>query len=131
MGASLEFALLCICWLSALATLLIFLETCFSLSPRNRFIARRASGAYGVISVLIPMRGPAEKLERTVRSIFNQSYPFIEIFLIYPQDDRSLEDVARRLQSARSHIPVRLVETAFPISSSTDCVRALDRARGS
>src|SRR5438067_9479603 len=125
MGASLEFALLCVCWLSALATLLIFLETCFSLSPRNRFIARRASGAYGVISVLVPMCGPAEKLERTIKSIFSQSYPFIELFLIYPQEDRSLEQIARVFQSARSHIPVRLVETAFPISSSIDCVRAL------
>jgi len=131
MGASLEFALLCVCWLSALATLLIFLETCFSLSPRNRFIARRASGAYGVISVLVPMCGPAEKLERTIKSIFSQSYPFIELFLIYPQEDRSLEQIARVFQSARSHIPVRLVETAFPISSSIDCVRALERAHGS
>jgi glycosyl transferase family 2 len=131
MGASLEFVLLCICWLSALATLLIFLETCFSLSPRNRFTARRASGAYGVISVLVPMRGPREKLERTIQSIFNQSYPFIELFLIYPQEDLSLEEVARGFQSARSHIPVRLVETAFSISSPTDCIRALERAQGS
>jgi len=131
MGASLEFALLCVCWLSALATLLIFLETCFSLSPRNRFLARRASGAYGVISVLVPMRGPAERLERTIKSIFGQSYPFIELFLIYPQEDRSLEQIARGFQSARSHIPVRLIETAFPISSSSDCVRALESAHGS
>jgi hypothetical protein len=131
MGASLEFALLCICWLSALATLLIFLETCFALSTRNRFTARRASGAYGVISVFIPMRGSVEKLDRTIRSIFSQSYPFIELFLIYPQEDQALEQIARGFQSARSHIPVRLVETAFPISSPSDCVRALDRAHGS
>ena len=130
MGASLEFALLCICWLSALATLLIFLETCFSLSPRDRFLARRASGAYGVISILVPMRGPAEKLERAIKSIFGQSYPFIELFLIYPQADPSLEQIARGFQSARSHIPVRLVETAFPISSSSDVIRALERAHG-
>src|SRR5262245_51961015 len=130
MGASLEFALLCVCWLSALATLLIFLETCFSLSPRDRFMARRASGAYGVISVLVPMRGPAEKLERTIKSIFGQSYPFIELFLIYPKEDQSLEHIARGFQSARSHIPVRLVETTFPISSPSDVVRALELAHG-
>jgi Glycosyltransferase like family 2 len=130
MGASLEFALLCVCWLSALATLLIFLETCFSLSPRDRFMARRASGAYGVISVLVPMWGPAEKLERTIKSIFGQSYPFIELFLIYPKEDQSLEHIARGFQSARSHIPVRLVQTTFPISSPSDVVRALELAHG-
>jgi hypothetical protein len=129
MGASLEFALLCLCWLAALATLLIFLETCFALSPRNRFMARRASGAYGVISVLVPMHGSAEKLERTIRSVFNQSYPFIELFLIYPEESLSLAQLAMGFQNSRSHIPVRLVETSFPIVSSTDCTRALERAQ--
>jgi Glycosyl transferase family 2 len=77
------------------------------------------------------MRASVEKLDRTIRSIFGQSYPFIELFLIYPQEDQALEQIARGFQSARSHIPVRLVETPFPISSPSDCVRALDRAHGS
>ena len=64
MGSLLPFALLFMCWLAALATLLVFLETWFGLSGRNRFLARRASGAYGVISVFIPMHGAAEKVER-------------------------------------------------------------------
>lgn len=130
MGASFQFVLLCFCWLGALATLLIFLETCFTLSPRNRFIARRASGAYGVISVLVPMRGSAAMLEKTIRSIFTQSYPFIELFLIYPEEDRALADFARGFRNTHSHIPVRLIETTFPIVSQTDCARALERARG-
>ena len=130
MGASFEFVLLCLCWVGALATLLIFLETCFSLSSRNRFMARRASGAYGVISVLVPMRGSEETLQRTIRSVFTQSYPFIELFLIYPAENKSLDRLARSFQSLRSHIPVRLVETSFPIVSSTDCARALERAQG-
>ena len=49
MGSLLQFGLLFVCWLAALATLLIFLETWFGISGRNRFMARRASGAYGVI----------------------------------------------------------------------------------
>ncbi len=130
MGASLEFLLLCLCWLAALATLLVFLETCFALSPRDRFMARRASGAYGVISILVPMRGSAARLERTIRCIFGQSYPFIELFLIYPEEDRVLADLARGFRSTRSHIPVRLIETAFPIVSQTDCARALEQAQG-
>jgi hypothetical protein len=130
MAASLEFILLCLCWVGALATLLIFLETCFSLSSRNRFMARRASGAYGVISVLVPMRGSEETLQRTIHSVFAQSYPFIELFLIYPAESASLGQLARGFQTLRSHIPVRLIETSFPIVSSTDCVRALERAQG-
>lgn len=130
MGALLEFVLLCLCWLAALATLLVFIETCFALSPRNRFMARRASGAYGVISVLVPMHGSAAGLERTIRSIFGQSYPFIELFLIYPEEDRVLAALAAGFRSTRSHIPVRLIETAFPIVSQTDCARALERAHG-
>ena len=76
MGALFQFVLLFVCWLSALATLLVFLETWFGLSGRNRFIAQRASGAYGVITVFVPMHGSREKVERMLRSIFNQSVPF-------------------------------------------------------
>lgn len=130
MGASFEFVLLCLCWLGALATLLIFLETCFALSGHNRFMARRASGAYGVISVLVPMRGSAGKLARTIQSIFIQSYPFIELFLIYPEEDRALAKLARGFQSSRSHIPVRLIETPFPIVSEHDYARSLELAGG-
>ena len=94
-------------------------------------MAHRASGAYGVVSVLVPMRGSAAALDRTIRSIFSQSYPFIELFLIYPEQDRSLSQLARGFRSIRSHIPVRLVDTAFPIESQYDCARALERAQGS
>ena len=128
MGATIEFVLLCLCWLGALATLFIFLEAWFALSRRNRFLAHRASGAYGVISVLVPLRGSAEKLERTILSVFNQSYPFIELFLIYPEQNRALSGLAGKFRSFRSHIPVRLVETNFPIESQYDCARALERA---
>jgi hypothetical protein len=130
MRATVEFVLLCLCWLGALASLMIFLETCFAVSIRNRFMVRRASGAYGVISVLIPMRGTEERLNRAIRSIFNQSYPFIELFLIYPEDNRSLRQLARNFHNVRSHIPIRLIETPFPIVTETDCTRALERAQG-
>ena len=55
MGSLLQFALLFVCWLAALATLLIFLETWFGISGRNRVLARRSSGAYGMITVFVPM----------------------------------------------------------------------------
>jgi hypothetical protein len=70
-------------------------------------------------------------LDRTIRSMFNQSYPFIELFLIYPEQNRVLGQLAREFRNLRSHIPVRLIETAFPIESEHDCVRALERAQSS
>src|SRR5688572_4361095 len=80
-------ALLICCWIAALATLLIFLESWFAVSSRSRFVARRASGAYGVLSVFLPMRGSVVQLERTIRSVLGQSYPFLELFLIHSDED--------------------------------------------
>jgi Glycosyl transferase family 2 len=129
MGALLQFVLLFVCWLSALATLLVFLETWFGLTGRNRFIAHRASGAYGVITVFIPMHGSRQKVERALRSIFNQSYPFIELVLIHSEEDQQFAGLAKELRGVRSHIPVRVVPTLFPLQSHTDRIRGLEQAQ--
>jgi hypothetical protein len=129
MGALFQFLLLFACWLSALATLLVFLETWFGLSGRNRFIARRASGAYGVITVFVPMHGRRDKVEQTLRTVFNQSYPFIELVLIYCEENGQFSQMAKEFRSARSHIPVRAVPTLFPMESHNDRIRALEHAQ--
>ena len=72
------------------------------------------------------MHGAAEKVERTIRSIFGQSYPFVELVLIYCEEDRRFVQMAKEFRSARSHIPVRAVPTLFAIDSQNDRVRALD-----
>jgi len=131
MGALFEFLLLFVCWLAALATLLVFLETWFGLSGRNRLIARRASGAYGLISVFVPMYGGREKVLQTVRSVLGQSYPFIELVLIYCEENRQFRDLAAEIRASRSHIPVRVVATPFPIDSHNDRIRALETAEPS
>src|SRR5262245_54433086 len=123
-----QFSLLFVCWLAALATLLVFLETWFGLSGRNRFLARRASGAYGVISVFVPMYGEAGKVERVIRSILEQSYPFIELILVYCGEDRQFDKIVKQFRAARSHIPIRAVPTSFAIDGQNDRIRALDHA---
>jgi len=130
MGSLLQFALLFVCWLAALATLLVFLETWFGLSNRNRFLARRASGAYGVITVFVPMHGVTSNVERAVRSILEQSYPFIELVLIHFEGDRHFAKMVQVFRSARSHIPVRAVATSFAIDTHDDRIRALEQAQG-
>src|SRR5262249_34388428 len=129
MGSVFQFALLFVCWLAALATLLIFLETWFGISRRNRFLARRASGAYGVITVFVPLRGYPEKAERAVQSIFGQSYPFIELVLIYFEEDKRFAQLVKQFRAARSHIPVRQTPMPFAIDSPNDRIRALENAQ--
>ena len=129
MGSLLQFGLLFVCWLAALATLLVFLETWFGLSGGNRFLARRASGAYGVITVFVPMHGAVEKVERAIRSIFGQSYPFVELVLIYCEGERRFVQMAKEFRGARSHIPVRAAPVSFPIDSQNDRIRAQEQAQ--
>jgi glycosyltransferase involved in cell wall biosynthesis len=129
MGFLLQSGLLFFCWLAALATLLIFLETWFGISGRSRFIARRASGAYGVITIFVPMYGAREKVERTLRSIFGQSYPFIELVLIYSEEDAQFTQMAKDFRGSRSHIPVRMAPVSFSLNSVNDRIRALEQAQ--
>jgi len=126
MGSVLQFALLFVCWLAALATLLIFLETWFGLSGRNRFLARRASGAYGVITLFVPMYGSPAKVQRAIRSILEQSYPFLEMVLIYYEGDRQFQDMVANFRRTGSHFPMRTVPTSFTLDSRTDRIRALE-----
>ena len=128
MGSLLPFALLFVCWLAALATLLVFLETWFGLSRGNRFLPRRASGAYGVITVFVPMHGNPGKVERAIRSILEQSYPFIEIVLIHSEGDHHFAQLVKDIRSTRSHIPIRPMTTSFSMQTRDDRVRALELA---
>src|SRR5437773_5228378 len=131
MGALFEFLLLFACWPGEISTLLVFLGTSFGLSGRNRLIARRGSGAYGLISVFVPMYGRREKVQQTVRSVLGQSYPFIELVLINCEENRQFQGLAAEFRASRSHIPVRLVATPFPIDSHNDRIRALETAERS
>src|SRR4029453_809021 len=92
--------LLSFCWIASLAILLLFLESWFGVPERERFVARRASGAYGICSIFLIMRGPASGTEKTVRSIFGQSYPFLELFLIFPDEDAMASALAQEFRAA-------------------------------
>jgi len=131
MPAYLPSVLLSVCWIASLAILLLFLESWFGLPERARFVARRASGAYGICSVFVIMRGPAAEVEKTVRSLFAQSYPFLELFLIFPDDDVISLALAQEFQAARTHTAVRLVPVPHGVDTPADRIRALEHARPS
>ena len=123
--------LLSFCWIASLGILLLFLESWFASPERERFVARRASGAYGICSVFVIMRGPAVGIERTIRSIFSQSYPFLELFLIFPDEDPLIAALAQEFRGSRTHTAVRLVPVPHPVESAAERIRALELARPS
>jgi hypothetical protein len=123
--------LLSFCWIASLAILLLFLESWFASPKRQRFVARRASGAYGIRSVFVVMRGSAANIERTIRSIFSQSYPFIELFLNFPDEDPVAAALAQEFRSSRTHTAVRLVPAPHRVDSAAERIRALELARPS
>ena len=123
--------LLSFCWIASLAILLLFLESWFASPERERFVARRASGAYGICSVFVIMRGPAAGIERTIRSIFAQSYPFLELFLIFPDEDPVITSLAQEFRGSRTHTAVRLVPVPDRVESAAERIRALELARPS
>jgi hypothetical protein len=123
--------LLSFCWIATLAILLLFLESWFASPARERFVARRASGAYGICSVFVIMRGPAAAIERTIHSIFSQSYPFLELFLIFPDDDPVATSLAQEFRASRTHTAVRLVPVPHAVESAAERIRALELARPS
>src|SRR5262249_26927737 len=120
---------LLICWLAALATLLVFLESWFALSNRQRFGGRRSSGSYGVVTVFLPLQGSVEKLDRTIRSVLSQSYAFTRLILIYCEDDLRHVNLSREIRGIDSHVSVRVVTTEFAIESESDRTRALEQAQ--
>ncbi|HET9942558.1 MAG TPA: glycosyltransferase family A protein [Terriglobia bacterium] len=123
--------LLSACWIASLAILLLFLESWFGVPERDRFVARRASGAYGICSVFLIMRGPAAEIEKTIRSVFSQSYPFVELFLIFPDEDSVSYALAQEFRTARSHVAVRPVPVPQGVDTPADRIRALEHARPS
>jgi len=75
------------------------------------------------------MYGEPAKIERAIRSILEQSYPFIELVLVYFEEDRQFEKIVKQFRSIRSHIPIRAVPASFAIDGHNDRIRALDQAQ--
>jgi hypothetical protein len=123
--------LLSFCWIASLAILLLFLESPFASTSREKFVARRASGAYGICSVFVVLRGSTAAIEKTIHSIFSQTYPFLELFLIFPEDDPLTTALAQEFRASRTHTAVRLVPVPHPVESAAERIRALELARPS
>ena len=130
-SAPVQYALLFVCWISALVTLVIFLESWFALTRRPRLATLRSTDAHGVLSVLVPLGAEVASARRCLGSILDQSYPFIELLIIYDEKDSSLAGLAREFAGLRSHVPVRLIPVGFSIDDETTRIRALDQAQSS
>ena len=129
-GAPVQYALLFVCWISALVTLVIFLESWLAVTRRSRPTVR-STDTHGVLSVLVPLEGRVEAARRCLGSILDQSYPFIELLIIYDEKDSLHAGLAREFAGLRSHVPVRLIPVGFSIHDETARIRALDQAQPS
>jgi hypothetical protein len=74
------------------------------------------------------MRGPADPIEKTIRSVLGQSYPFLELFLIYFEDDEGAASLAREYRDG-SHVQVRPTPMAHPLRLPDERIRALEQVQ--
>jgi hypothetical protein len=130
-GASLQYVLLVVCWVGAVASLVIFLESWLVLTRRTRLAPRKATATHGVVSVLVPLGGRSESSRLALHSILDQSYPFIELLLIHNEKDAAAVSLVEEFLSVHSHVPVRAVPVGFSIRGETSRLRALDQAQSS
>lgn len=124
-----QIAFLIVCWITALVTLVIFLEGWFALTHRSRLSAARSSGDSGPVTVLVPFQNDPDTLRRTIRSILGQSYPFVELVLIYSEAGHGHGMVAREFSAARSPVSVRPLKVSFRLDSAANRIRALEQAK--
>ena len=124
-----QIAFLIVCWITALVTLVIFLESWFALTRRFRLEPATSGGDSGLVSILVPVRGTPETVRRTVESVLAQSYAAVELFLIYSDEEVEHEKVVRDFSALRSRVTVRPLSVPFRLDSPSERVRALELAQ--
>jgi hypothetical protein len=122
---TLEIAFLVVGWLTALVTLVIFLESWFALTRKSRLGAISCSTEAGGVTVLVAVRGDIDGLRRTIASVLDQSYPLLELVLVCPEHDRVRAALVREFSGRPSR--VRAVRVPFGLDSETDRIRAFDQ----
>jgi hypothetical protein len=130
-GGPLHYVLLFVCWLSALVTLIVFLESWFALTRRSRLATIRSTRTQGVVSVLVPLARADEAGRRCLQSILDQSYPFMELLILHDVNEQGCIDLAEELSALHSHVPVRPIPVPFSITDDTARIRALEHAQSS
>ena len=128
-GAVIQYALLVVCWISALVTLVVFLESWFALTRRSRLSARAASGDHGTVSLLVPIRSGGDAARRGLESVLSQSYPHIETYLLYEEENVEHAALVAEFRAMPAPVPVAAVPVPFRIESEDERVRALEHAQ--
>lgn len=128
-AASLEYVFLFVCWISALLTLVVFLESWFALSRRSRLATIRSTGTRGVVSVIVPLKEVDQACRRCLQSVLDQSYPFMELLVVYHQNHSPSVEIAREYAALPSHVPVIAIPLPFAIDSEAARIQALDQCR--
>jgi ceramide glucosyltransferase len=84
-------------------------------SHRYRAVRLRASGERPPMSVLKPLQGVDEGLERNLRSIFEQEYPSFEVVVAVSEPDDPAIALVERLRARYPHVPSTVIVTGEPL----------------
>ena len=129
LGAVFYYSLLIVCWISSLVTLVVFLESWFALTRRSRLGPRSSSNAHGLVSLLVPIRSTDEAARHGLQSILDQSYPFIELLLLYEESNAEHAGFVAEFRAVRSHVATLDVPIPFALETESDRIRAFEHAR--
>jgi len=124
-----QIVLLIVSWITALVTLVIFLESWFALTRKSRLGPVRSNSDSGLVTVLVPLEGDCSRARRTLESLLDQSYPLIDIVPVYCGEDRGHSLVAREFSSLRARASVTPLSVPFRLQSASDRIRALEQAQ--
>jgi hypothetical protein len=130
-GAVVRYTLLFVCWISALVTLVVFLESWFALTRRSQLSPRRSSNAEGVVSLIVPIQSTDEAARRGLQSVLDQSYPFIELLLLYEEGNVAYSEFVSEYRTVHSHVSIREVPVPFSLDSESGRIRGLEHAQPS
>jgi Glycosyl transferase family 2 len=127
-STSLQVALLIVCWLTGLVTLVIFLESWFALTRRGRLPALSPGSDLGLVTVIVPLRSDAAAARRTIESVLSQTYPFIELVLVYSEIEPGQASLVREFCARRTHLGIRPHRVPFRLTRFPERIRAMELA---
>lgn len=125
-STSLQVALLIVCWLTGLVTLVIFLESWFALTRRGRLPALFPASDLGLVTLIVPVQSDAPAARRTIESILAQTYPYIELVLVYSDAEPGQAALVRDFCARRTHLSIRPHRVPFRLTGFPERIRAME-----
>lgn len=79
----------------------------------------------------MPIQSTDEAARRGLQSVLDQSYPFIELLLLYEEGNVAYSEFVSEYRTVRSHVSIREVPVPFSLDSESGRIRGLEHAQPS